>query len=283
MGIAEAPRRYLHLRPGHQLGHLALHLLQHLQLDLPPPEGAQEADVGEGPDVDDDTVDEFGDFVHLRFAHAALGDPGRADADAAGLGGVGVAGDGVLVGDDARQIEDAGRDLALEGEAVPLEGVEVNDQEVGVRPAVGQLQAAPLEPLGQGYTVLHDLMLQALVLLRLGDLEGHGDGGELVDVGPALLAGEDGGINQLGQGGVGGQDDRSPWAEDGLVGGESGDVSDAHRVGIGPGDGHARRVGDVGHEEGPAGVGDLAELLPIRRPGVGGVAGDDDLGPVLQR
>ena len=52
--------------------------------------------------------------VHLGRAEAALGEPGRAQADAHRQRGQRVAGDGVLVGDDAGQVQDADGRLAAQ-------------------------------------------------------------------------------------------------------------------------------------------------------------------------
>ena len=42
-------------------------------------------------------------------------------------------------------------------------------------------------------------------------------------------------------------------------------------------------MGNIGHEIGATSVGDSPELLPVGRPGIGGVSGDDDLGSLNQR
>ena len=50
---------------------------------------------------------DVGQCAGLLLVEAALGDPRRAEADAARVGGILVAGDGVAVDDDAHQVEDA--------------------------------------------------------------------------------------------------------------------------------------------------------------------------------
>ena len=149
--------------------------------------------------------------------------------------------------------------------------------------AIGELEALFLEGIGEILRVLHDLPLQLLELRGPGQGEGGGDGGELVHVWASLSPGEDRELYQLGDVGIGGHDHRPPGATQGLVGGEHNDVSVADGVGIDPGDGHPRGVGDVGHEIRPHLIGDLPERRPVGRPGVGGVAGDDHPGPVFHR
>ena len=56
-----------------------------------------------------------------------------------------------------------------------------------------------------------------------------------------------------------------------------------HRVGVHAGGDEAGDVGDVGHQQGAALVGDLAEGGEVDGARVGAVAADDELGPVLQR
>ena len=89
----------------------------------------------------------------------------------------------------------------------PLIGAAVHVEHVAVGAAEGDAQAALLEAFGHGLGVLDGLLLELLELLGAGQLEGQRQGGEDVHVRPALLAGEDGLVELLGQGRVGGQDD----------------------------------------------------------------------------
>ena len=152
---------------------------------------------------------------------------------------------------------------------------------MGVRPAVGQPQAAPLKCFRQGLGVGDDLALQLVELVGLGNVKGHRQRRELVHVGAALLAGEDRHVNDLGQFLVCGQDHRATRPADGLVGGKGSHVGNTYRVGVDAGGGHPGGVGDIGHQVGPHLVGDGAEGFPVRRPGVRGVPGDDHPRPVL--
>ena len=56
-----------------------------------------------------------------------------------------------------------------------------------------------------------------------------------------------------------------------------------HRVGVDAAGDQAGDVGGVEHEQGADLVGDRAERLGVDDPRVGGGAGDDQLGPVLER
>ncbi len=89
-----------------------------------------------------------------------------------------------------------------------FDGAAVHVEHVAVGPAEGDAQAALLEAFGHGLGVLDGLLLEFLELLGAGQFEGQRQGGEDVDVRPALLAGEDGLVELFGQGRVGGQDDR---------------------------------------------------------------------------
>ena len=57
-------------------------------------------------------------------------------------------------------------------------------------------------------------------------------------------------------------------------------VGHPHRVRVGPAGHQARRMGDVEHEPGPDGVGDLPERLGLDQARVGGGPGHDQLGPL---
>ena len=79
-----------------------------------------------------------------------------------------------------------------------------------------------------------------------------------------------------------GQDDAAARAAEGLVRGGGDDVGVRHRVRVQPGGDQAGEVRHVHHQVGAHRVGDPAELGEVQLPGVGGPAGDDQLGPVLE-
>ena len=154
---------------------------------------------------------------------------------------------------------------------------------MGLGTAAGDAQAVRSKRAGEGHSVGHDLVLEMVELLCLGQAEGDGHCGELVDVGTALQAGEDSPVYLLRQAGVGGEDAGPSRATERLMGGEGDDVGVPQWGGEGAGDDHAGHVGDVGQEVGTYPVGDLAELGPVRDARVGGITGDDQFGPVFQR
>ncbi len=62
--------------------------------------------------------DDVGQLAGFLLVEAALGDPGRAQADAGRVEGGFIAGDGVAVDDDADQVQDAGGLVAGEAGAI---------------------------------------------------------------------------------------------------------------------------------------------------------------------
>ena len=226
--------------------------------------------------------DDIRQLPGFLLVEAALGDPGCAQADAGRVERVDVAGDGVAVDDDAGHVQDAGGVVPGQGCAVgALDGGDIHVEHVAVRAAVGDAEAALLEALGDGQGVLDGLLLQLFEGRRAGELEGQGQGGEDVHVRSALLAGEDGFVDQGGNLGVGGQDDRAARPVEGLVGGGGDDVGIAERGGDDAGGDQSADVGDVCQQVGAGRIRNLAEALPVGNPGVGGVAADDHLRLVL--
>ena len=137
------------------------------------------------------------------------------------------------------------------------------------------------QPLGDDLGALQRALLP-LAERRLGrQLERHRLGGDHVLQRAALLAGEDRGVDLLGDAGVVGQDDPAARAAERLVRGGGDDVGVRHRVGVQPGRDQAGEVGHVHHQVGADQVGDPAELGEVELPGVGRPAGDDQLRPVL--
>ena len=155
-------------------------------------------------------------------------------------------------------------------------------REVHVGAAGDEAQAAFGQRLGEHGAVLHDLPLQLVELLALGDAQAHGLGGDDVHERAALHAGEDGPVDRLGVLGAA-HDDAGARAGERLVRGAGDDVAVRHRVGVHAGGDEPGDVGDVGHEQRPALVGDRAEGGEVDGARVGAVAADDELGPVLQR
>ena len=136
-------------------------------------------------------------------------------------------------------------------------------------------------------------MLVFFEFFGLGLVQCDGEGGDGVVVGPALVAGEDGGVDfffeVVGDGvaffGGGAhafaeEDHGAAWTAEGFVGSGCDDVG----VGEGGGDDVASdetgNVGHVGEEIGAAGIGDFFHACVVDEAGVGGCAGDDDFGAV---
>src|SRR5690606_9097730 len=99
----------------------------------------------------------------------------------------------------------------------------------------------------------------------------------------ALLAGEDGGVELLGELLVGGQDHATARAAEGLVRGGGDHVRVRHRVGVQAGGDQPGEVRHVHHQVGADLVGDLPEPLEVQLPRVGRPTGDDQLRLVLAR
>jgi len=83
------------------------------------------------------------------------------------------------------------------------------------------------------------------------------------------------------QGGISSKDHCSAWPGESFVGGERDDMRVPHRAGDHPGCHQASNMRDIRQEHRADGIGDSAEALPIWRPGIGRVPGNDDLWLVL--
>ena len=141
-------------------------------------------------------------IIHF-YTHAPGGDGRSAQTDAGGHeGAAGLAGDRVLVGGDVDAVE-AGFQLLAGALLLP----QVHQHQVVVRAAGHQLDAPGLQLRSHGLCVLDDLAGVILELQLEGLTEADGLGRDDVLQRAALRAGEDGGVDALGQHGVVGQDE----------------------------------------------------------------------------
>ncbi len=145
----------------------------------------------------------------------------------------------------------------------------------------GDPQAGAGEGLAERLAVCQDLLLQLAKLIGGRQLEGHGLGGDRVHVGPALLSGEDRPIQLHGKRLKVGDGDRPPRTAKRFMGSKGHHVGDPNRRRQHAGRDRPGDVGDVGQQIGADRLGDLLEAVPIWCPGVGGVAGDHEFGPML--
>ncbi len=150
---------------------------------------------------------------------------------------------------------------------------------MGLCAAADDAQAALGQLRRQARGVVDDALLERPEAVGPGQLERQRQGRNCVEMRSALLTGKDGAINLGGQIAPVGQDHRAARPAEALVCGGRDDVGNADRAGMHAGGDEAGDVGNVGHQVGAAFVGDGAEALPVDDHRVGGVAGDDDLGP----
>ena len=222
-------------------------------------------------------VNEGSDGLHVTVLHATGGEGAGAEADAAGAEGGLVAGDGVLVGADADGVEELLNLGAGEAKVLNVEEAEV------------VLGAVADELVALGHELLREDLAVGLDLLGvLGPLGGHNllhlgaDGGDLVHVGTALEAGEDGLVDLALE--VSGlavaanlaeEDEAGAGAAEGLVGGGGDNVAGLEGALEDLAGDEASNVGHVHHEEAADGVAELADALVVEVLGVGGGANDD--------
>ena len=120
-------------------------------------------------------VDDVGDALEVALVEAAGRHGRRAHAEASGDEGGAVAGNGVLVGGDADELQDA-----LDAAAVDAVGLEVGKDEVVVGAAADNvvtettLVLGLTEPLGERFGVGEDLRLVGMELGGLRLLQRHG-------------------------------------------------------------------------------------------------------------
>ncbi len=148
-----------------------------------------------------------------------------------------------------------------------LDGGHIHVDEMAIRAAERDAQSALLELVRHGLGVL-DRSGPAIVLncLVCASLKVSASAGKDMDVRSALLAGEDGLVDLLGNRRVGGQQHCAARAVETLVRGGHDHMGNANRRRH-----HARRhqsadVRNIRQEVRADFIGDLAELLPIRNP-----------------
>ena len=155
-------------------------------------------------------------------------------------------------------------------------GASADDRDARGRDVFGE------QPLGDDAGTTQRTLLALAELGLRGDLEGDRLAGDDVLERPALLTGEDRGVDLLGDARVVGEDDAATRTTECLVRRRGDDVGEGHRVGVEAGRDQTGEVGHVDHEPGADEVSDPAELREVQLAGVGRPAGDDQLGPVLE-
>ncbi len=266
------------VRHGH-IAHAHARLLQQVELDPSAQSCAAPGSLLVGRAAVQDLGDQARQAFGLPLGEPALGDPGGPQADSARIGGGRVAGDRVAIDDDTGQIENASRHVARQRRAIRgAHRTAVDIRQVGVGAAKGNAEPGTLQCAGERHAVGDDLVLQRAEGVAAGQLEGHRLGGDGVDVRAALFAREHRPIDLPAEVLAMGDDGRAPRAAQRLVGGEGDHIGDADRRGACPGDHQPGHMGDIGHQVRADRIGDLAEAQPVYRPGVGRVAGDQDLG-----
>src|SRR5215210_3636117 len=222
--------------------------------------------------------DDVGDLPHLVLAHAAGRHRRRAESDAARHSGrLGVVGYHVLVAGDTYGFEGIFQFLARD-----VGADQVDQDQVVVRPAGDEVQAAFHESFGEGSAVLDDLagVVAELGLQRLAERYGLACYG--VHQRPTLHAGEDAAVDLFGELRAA-KDTTSTGAAQRLVGGRGNDLTVRNWRGV---DVSGDEAGDVRHvrqEESPDLVGDLTEPLEVDDARVGAGAGQDHARPLAQR
>src|SRR5918998_397297 len=222
--------------------------------------------------------DDVGDLAHLVRAHAARRHGRGAEPDAARHRRLlRVVRDHVLVAGDAHRLE---RLLELGARGVRL--YQVDQDQVVVRPAGDEVEAAFQEAIRQSAAVLDDLPGVGVELRLQGLAEGHRLAGYRVHEGPALHPGEDAAVHLLGEL-LAAEDHAAARPAQRLVGRRSHDLAVRDRRGVDVGGDEPRYVGHVREEVGFDLVGDLAEPLELEDARVGARAGQDHPRSLAQR
>jgi len=137
-----------------------------------------------------------------------------------------------LAAEDIRSVRVFSEKGIVLNSTVPGEvGGQVDEQHVGIGALVGQPDAPARELGGHSLGVLHRRLLQAFKGRTRSIAEAGSHGGDVIDMGAALLAGEDGAVDGAGDLLVGGQDGRGAGTDESLVRGERGDVGVPDGVG----------------------------------------------------
>ncbi len=217
-------------------------------------------------------IDGTGNFPEGILAHATGGTGRAAQAEAAGLeGAAGFARNRIPVGGDIGTIEG---DLSGFPCEVGVASAEVDEDQVVIGAAAGELVAALKEGLGEGLGIGLNLLLVSLEGRLHGLGEANGLGGDDVHERAALTPGEDRAVEGLFVLLLG-KDEAAARTAEGLVRGRGNKVAMRDRVGVEPGGNEPGDVGDVGEDVGVHAAGDLRHPLEINFPRVGrGTDGD---------
>ncbi len=153
---------------------------------------------------------------------------------------------------------------------------------MGVRAAGDELKPAFHQGFCQGLGIVDHLLLIGLERGLQGFMEGCCFSGDGVHQGAALDAGKHLAVDLFGILFLA-EDDASPGAAQGLVGGGGHHIRVGNGVHVQSGGDQSGDVSHIHHELGAHLVGDLAEAGEVHLAGIGGSACQDHLGLVFQR
>ena len=133
----------INAQPRDQRMDAAARVLQRVEVDLGPGQGADAAGQAEGTASFQQIGDDVAEGVDVLGGHAALAQPGCAQPDAARAQRRSIARDGLAVDDDAGEIQDARRHVAAENCAVRSgHGFAIEQEKVRIGAAIRQAEAA---------------------------------------------------------------------------------------------------------------------------------------------
>jgi hypothetical protein len=225
--------------------------------------------------------DDVGDLAELGGSEAAGGQGRGADAQPRGdHRRARVEGDGVAVDRDADPVQPVLGLLTVQLRVAQVDQDQVHLGAAGQHRDPGLLHVVGHQPAGEHPGAVQRPLLALPELLGRRDLERDRLGRDHVLERPALLAGEDGAVDFLGQVSRA-EDDAAPGTAQRLVRGRGDHVGVRHGVGVQAGGDQTGEVRHVDQEVGAHQVGDAAELGEVEVTGVGRPAGDDHLRPVL--
>ena len=220
----------------------------------------------------------LGHLVHVGSGKATAGHRRAAHPDAAGLEGrPGISGHLVFVDGDAHLVQAALQLLA--GEVAQV--AQIHQSQVVIGTTGHQVHAPAHEPLGQSLGIVHHLLLVYLELRLEGLAQCHRLGGDDVHQRSALSAGEDGGVDLLGQILVVGENHAATGTTQGLVGGGGHHMGVRHRRGVEPSGHQAGNVGHIHPQIGTHLISNGTEAGKVDGSGIGGGTGHDHLGLAL--